>query len=212
MLSHLTRISRRPVLRSCFKKKTATRCECFSSPTSSIRYLTFVWRVGGAFQSERLYCSRKYKRRAASSLLWKEKVIVSSYQAARDVRIAPGPNPFQAVQRAAHYWKEPVDALVRDRAKYGDIVRYQMGGHVVHLICHPDHNRAGVAHQQSQLSQIYAARFADAGNRRRLAAQQQRIVVDAAPPAATGFSPVVLRALVIEYSKRWNRDATTMAR
>jgi cytochrome P450 len=54
--------------------------------------------------------------------------------------LAPGPNIFGVVRSASHFWQEPVEALLSDRARYGDIVRYQLGNKmIVHLICHPDH-------------------------------------------------------------------------
>ncbi len=52
---------------------------------------------------------------------------------------APGPGAFGVIQSAALFCQNPTGMLLRDQAKYGDVVRYRAGSKVVHLISHPDH-------------------------------------------------------------------------
>jgi cytochrome P450 len=53
---------------------------------------------------------------------------------------APGPNTFGVLKSASLFLQDPVQVLLRDGERYGDIVRYQIGNStVVHLLSHPDH-------------------------------------------------------------------------
>ena len=54
-------------------------------------------------------------------------------------RLAPGPSTLGVFQSASLFCLNPTQMLLRDRAKYGDVVRYSLGRKVVYLINHPDH-------------------------------------------------------------------------